>query len=286
MANLLSLSLWPYILFCFFLLILLLCLSILFIPSTQNCTGYVQHREIDQLRLPRPTFLSLVSLFSKSVFIIQKSELWEEMKENHYRKHFYKKKKEWFVLFNISANLPRLVTKYRTLGGDQYSWRHVVAATNQLARSVAVGLFGWRVDFLVSCKFRLVCTFWGSFEPRWSFSTIEYWVFCYSLIMCRQRDSISTWYKPLWIVHVLLLTGMVLIVFFYSRSCIFALSVVFTVLGCCVALDPPNLNLTQNKAHILPPCQACKSLVGSFKKVCAVWYYIFWCELIINLFSF
>ena len=89
--------------------------------------------------------------------------------------------------------------------------------------------------------------------------------------MCRQRDSISTWYKPLWIVHVLLLTGMVLIVFsFYSRSCIFALSVVFTILGCCVALDPPNLNLTQNKAHILPPCQACKSLVGSFKKVCAV----------------
>lgn len=55
--------------------------------------------------------------------------------------------------------------------------------------------------------------------------------------------------------------------FFYSRSWMLASCVVFTFLSCCVALDPPNLNLTQNKAHILPPCQACKSLVGSFKKV-------------------
>ena len=35
----------------------------------------------------------------------------------------------------------------------------------------------------------------------------------------------------------------------------------------CVALDAPNPNSTQTKAHILPPCQACKTLVSSFKEV-------------------
>lgn len=50
----------------------------------------------------------------------------------------------------------------------------------------------------------------------------------------------------------------------------FALYVTFT-LSFCLALDPPNHNLTRNKAHILPPCQACKSLVESFKKASYVY---------------
>ncbi|XP_046460090.1 cysteine-rich with EGF-like domain protein 2 isoform X1 [Daphnia pulex] len=53
--------------------------------------------------------------------------------------------------------------------------------------------------------------------------------------------------------------------FIQSRFWIFVLYVTFT-LSFCIALDPPNHNLTRNKAHILPPCQACKSLVESFKK--------------------
>ena len=43
----------------------------------------------------------------------------------------------------------------------------------------------------------------------------------------------------------------------------------------CWALDAPNVNSTQTKAHILPPCQACKALVNSFKAV-SLFSYIFY----------
>lgn len=64
-------------------------------PITLYCTeDNVQHRAIDQLHLPEPT--NNLSLFSPSVFIIQKNELWEKWKRNTIE-FFYKTKGIWIV---------------------------------------------------------------------------------------------------------------------------------------------------------------------------------------------
>ena len=60
---------------------------------------------------------------------------------------------------------------------------------------------------------------------------------------------------------------------YFYRPWMFFLCTVAIFFECSVALDPPNLNRTENKAHILPPCQACKALVGSFKKVTQFCYF-------------
>ena len=151
-------------------------------------------------------------------------------------------------------------------------WRHVASrpiSWHGVSRPVIWILMA--CDFLVSYKFRSLYTFWGSLfctsELQLVHFNTEYSVVRSNVSAARFHYQVrSTHYcqlhSPAYFTKRLF--------FLNHRSYIFALYVVFILVDCCVALDPPNLNLTQNKAHILPPCQACKSLVGSFKKVSAV----------------
>jgi hypothetical protein len=161
--------------------------------------------------------------------------------------------------------------------------------TNQKAQSVPS--FGW-LDGMLRVVIQAVISLDSSlhFEALFKHSVtvrLLNWILCIRQPLNAQNVStkfhseVSNSYQ--WTINLLFVPDDHW--FFYSRFWIFVLYVTFT-LSFCIALDPPNHNLTRNKAHILPPCQACKSLVESFKKASTFLEKILWSkELICILYT-